>query len=194
MNDHREESSPEAGLPWRVIGWSIAVGILFLPLIAMHFTSEVPWTFRDFVFAGVLIGGVGLTFEFATRIAPDRVYLLGFSVTLAVTFLLVWINAAVGIIGAEDNDANALYAFVLLVGVLTGLVGQFRARAMVIATAATAFAQASVTAYALVAGLGLPGSPPIKLLALNGIFIGGWLCAAVLFCLSARQQSAETVS
>lgn len=194
MTRHPEKIPPEAGLPWRTIGWSAAVGLLLLPLVAMQFTSEVQWTFSDFVFAGVLIGGVGLAFEFATRIAPDRIYLLGFAVTLAVTFLLIWINAAVGIIGAEDNDVNSLYGFVLLVGVLTGLVGRFRARAMVIATAATAVAHVSVTAYALVTNLDLPGTPPLKLLIFNGIFIGGWLCAAVLFELSARQQSAGTGS
>lgn len=194
MIDQPENTPPDNRPPWRVIGWSAAVGLLLLPLVAMQFTSEVQWTFSDFVFAGILIGGVGLAFEFATRIAPDRIYLLGFAVTLAVTFFLVWINAAVGIIGAEDNDANALYGFVLLAGVVVGLVGRFRARAMVIATASSAFSQGLVTAYAIVAGMGRTESPVLELLFLNGVFIGGWLFAAVLFDLSARQQLTEPES
>lgn len=193
MTGHSEDTPPDTGQPWRAIGWSAAVGLLLLPLIAMQFTSEVQWTIGDFVFAGTLIGGIGLAFEFAIRIAPDRIYLLGFAATLALTFLLVWINAAVGIIGSADNDANFFYVFVLLVGILVGSIGRFRARAMALAAAATALAQALLTAVVLVAGWGQTESPALALLALNGIFIGGWLFAAILFWLSVRQQSTESV-
>lgn len=189
-----EKMPPEAGFPWHTIGWSAAVGLLLLPLVAMQFTSEAQWTIGDFVFAGTLIGGVGLAFEYATKIAPDRIYLLGFAMTLALTFLLVWINAAVGIIGSAGNDVNFYYVFVLLIGILVGLIGHFRAGALALATAATAIAQALLTAVALVAGWDETESPALELLALNGIFIGGWLFAAVLFWLSARQQSAESAT
>lgn len=194
MNDQPENIPPDSGLPWRAIGWSAALGLFLLPLVAMQFTSEVQWTVSDFVFAGTLIGGVGLAFEYAVRIAPDRIYLMGFAVTLAVTFFLIWINAAVGIIGAAVNDVNFLYGFVLLLGVLVGLIGRFRARAMALAASATALAQALLTTVTLVAGWGQPANSALELLAINGMFIGGWLFAAALFELSVRQRSAEPSS
>ena len=59
---------------WRIIGWGFAVGLLILPFVAMRFTSEVNWTPSDFVFAGVLLGSVGLGLDFAVRRSSNPAY------------------------------------------------------------------------------------------------------------------------
>ena len=52
----------------RLIVWAVVVAlILLIPLVAMQFTSEVNWTLSDFVFAGVLLFGTGLTYELVAR-------------------------------------------------------------------------------------------------------------------------------
>ena len=61
------------------------------------------WTASDFVFAAVLIGGVGLVLELAVRSTPSAAYRSGVAVLAAASFLLIWINAAIGIVGNEDN-------------------------------------------------------------------------------------------
>jgi hypothetical protein len=51
---------------------------------------------------------------------------------------------------------------------------------------AMALAQAVVTAIALIAGLGLPWSPPAEILALNAFFIASFAGSAWLFRRAAR--------
>ena len=51
--------------PVRVTLWSLAA--LLSPLVAMQFTEEVRWDAADFIFAGILIGSVGVAYELAVR-------------------------------------------------------------------------------------------------------------------------------
>src|SRR4051794_6865924 len=91
------------GSRWRLAGWSLAAGLLLLPLVAMHFTKEVNWTVFDFLFAGLLIGGVGLVLEVAVRMTRNPFYRMAVAAALAASFLTIWVNGAVGMIGSEDN-------------------------------------------------------------------------------------------
>lgn len=181
MNDHPEESAESRLNPWFVARWCAAAGLLLLPLVAMQFTDEVDWTLSDFVFAAILIGATGLAFELALRVSTELLFRVATVVTLGTTFLLVWSNAAVGIIGSENNDANMLYGLVVAVVVVGAIIGRFRPRMMARATAAAAFVQGAITATAIVAGWGGTVTPPLKLLAINGFFIGLWLVATLLF-------------
>jgi hypothetical protein len=98
---------------------ALAIGIiLLLPLIAMQFTDEVNWDLTDFVVAGVLLFGTGLTYKLAAIKVGNIVYrsAVGFAFTAA--FILIWVNGAVGIIGSENNDANLMYGGVIGVFVL----------------------------------------------------------------------------
>ena len=182
MNESMHEApGRQRRLPWRPIGWSAAVALLLLPLVAMRLTAEVRWTLSDFVFAAVLIGGVGGAFELVVRAAPNRSGLAGFAVALAGVFLMIWVNAAVGIIGSADNDANFLYAGLLLVGLVVGAIGGFRPAAMVRAMVAVLLCQALITVTALTLGLGAPLQGAVHLLSVNAFFMAFWLVAAVLF-------------
>lgn len=77
-----------------------AAGLLLLvPLVAMQFTSEVNWTFSDFIVAGVLLFGTGGLIELAVRKihkVSTRVWVI---LGILVALLLVWIELAVGIFG-----------------------------------------------------------------------------------------------
>lgn len=82
----------------RIIYIALATaGILLIPLIAMQFTDEVNWDLTDFIVMGTLIFGTGLAYELiAKRMAsPGRRILVG--VLLAVLFLYIWAELAVGI-------------------------------------------------------------------------------------------------
>lgn len=78
----------------------IAVGILLLiPLIAMQFTSEVAWSFFDFLIMGILLIVTGLGIELALRLVPstkNRIIICGF---ILGAFFLIWAELAVGIFG-----------------------------------------------------------------------------------------------
>lgn len=77
-----------------------AAGLLLLvPLVAMQFTSEVNWTFSDFIVAGVLLFGTGGLIELAVR----KIHKVGTRVWvilgILLALLLVWVELAVGIFG-----------------------------------------------------------------------------------------------
>ncbi|RFF31670.1 hypothetical protein DZC52_03795 [Wenzhouxiangella sediminis] len=169
-----------------MIGWGSAAGLLLLPVVAMQLTDAVRWTLGDFVLAALALGVTGLALELALRIAPDTASRLGFALALAGALLMVWINAAVGIIGPSANDANLLYGFVLLMGLLTAALGNFQPVAMVRAMLATASAQVLLTVVAIVVGLGQPETSALELVAVNGFFMPFWLGSALLFRLSPR--------
>ncbi|MGN6278770.1 MAG: hypothetical protein ACTHM8_08605 [Sphingomonas sp.] len=171
---------------WRIVGWSLAGGLLLVPLIAMQFTSDVAWTLGDFLFFGALIGMIGAGYEVLAR-RGGGLYQLGAAVALAAAFLMIWSNAAVGIIGDEGNPANAMFAGVLLVAVIGAIVARLRAAGMARAMIATAAAQLAVAAIAIVGRLGAD-SPlwPRDIVVITAFFTALWLIAAALFAKAAR--------
>lgn len=179
--DTRAHRDP-LGSRWRLAGWGAAVALLVAPGIAMQFTDEVNWNVADFFFAGALVLAVGIALELAVRRTANRAYRTAVAIALAAGFVLVWANAAVGIIGSEDHPANRMYDAVLAVGVVGALVARFRPQGMAVALAATAFAQVLAGAVAWVSGWGAP--VPITL-----VFGAMWLASAWLFRKAARQPA-----
>jgi hypothetical protein len=77
---------------------AIATGaVLLVPLIAMQITSEVNWTLFDFVIAGTLLCITGLMYEFVVRRLANRQRRIIAAVLLALGFLYLWSELAVGI-------------------------------------------------------------------------------------------------
>ena len=168
------------GNPWRLAVWGTAAGLLMIPAIAMQLGAEgVHWTAFDFVVMGTLLGSCCAAYELATRMSGNTLYRLGFAVAIALGFLLVWINLAVGIIGDEDNLANAVFAGVLLVGAIGALLGQLRAAGMARAMLATGIAQLLAGGYALALGSMEGGM-------LSAAFAVMWFTSAALFHKAAR--------
>ena len=175
---------------WRMAAWGTAAALLLLPLLAMQVTDEVNWDLADFAFAGALVIGVGVTYELAARMTRGRAYRAAVGIALAAAFILVFANAAVGVIGSEDNPANSLYFGVLAVGIAGALMARFRPAGMARALVATALAQALAAGIALVGGMAPPGSgPQLDILLLTAFFVALWLTSAWLFWKAAREQT-----
>ncbi|URW74764.1 hypothetical protein M9980_09270 [Sphingomonas donggukensis] len=163
----------------RIAAWSVAALLLLTPLVAMQFTTEVVWTPGDFLFAAIMMGTVGLLVELAVHATSDWSYRGGVMIAVAVSFLIVWINLAVGIIGSEDNPANLMFFAVPLIAGAGAVIARFRPLGMYRAMIAAAIGQVATFAIALVAGWAFIG--PITL---GFTFL--WLCAARLFYTAAR--------
>lgn len=157
--------------------------ILLLPLIAMRFTDEVAWGLADFVVAGVLLIGAGLTFELLAKKAPSIEYRAAVGVAVVAALLLVWVNLAVGIIGNAGNPANLMYIGVLAVGVVGAVVARFQPHAMARALLAMAIAQVLIAVIVALTGLG-------QTYLMTGFFVVLWLTSAWLF----RRSSEPPVS
>jgi hypothetical protein len=181
MAAQMQQGNAGKGNPWRLAVWGTAAGLLSLPAIAMQLGVEgVRWTASDFLVMGLLLGSCCAAYEVATRMSGNPAYRLGFAVAIALGFLLVWINLAVGIIGGEDNMANVVFAGVLMVGAIGALLGQFQAAGMARAMVATGIAQLLAGGYAL-----MLGSKEGVVLSLA--FAAMWLTSAALFRKAALQ-------
>jgi hypothetical protein len=72
--------------------------VLLIPLVTMQFSDQVNWTLFDFLVAGVLLLGAGMSYVLTTNSVRNvqRRAVIG-SVVLVV-FGLLWLQLAVGII------------------------------------------------------------------------------------------------
>lgn len=171
---------------WRFAAWVAAALVLLASFVAMQFTDEVNWSVGDFVFAGVLLFGSLGAYEIAARMTGDTAYRAGIGVAIGAAFLLVWINAAVGI---TDSNADGMYIVVIAIGVVGALVARFRPDGMARAMLATAIATAAVGVIALTAGMIPTYNSAFEILGLNGFFVVLWVGSALLFREAARGES-----
>ena len=178
MAESIENGVRGGGSLWRVAAWGFAALILLLPLVAMQFTSEVNWDWKDFVFAGVLIGSVGLVYEVTVRMTRSWSYRAAVAVALAAGFLIIWVNGAVGMIGDEDNPYNLLFIGVIAMALVGAIVARFRAGGLALAMTVAAVMHFGVAVGGMFSDLR------------GGIFSAGfacvWLLSAALFFHAAR--------
>ena len=114
------------------------------------------------------------------RLLNHTAYRAAVAIALIAVVLLVWLSLGVGIIGADGDPANWMYAGVIVIGIVGAGISRLQPTGMAYTLLAMAIAQAVVFVIALVAGLGEPWSGPLELFLLNGFFIAlfaisGWL-------------------
>ena len=153
--------------PWRLLGW----GMLFL-LLSIPAIFRWPWSGSDFVIMGILLGSVGLGIEFLVRLSGNALVRLGAIVVVLTSFLTIWVNMAVGMIG-DDNPYNLLFLIPVAVGVLGAIAVRLDARRSALVAFGAAVLQVAI-------GLDGYAQDPrgAVLSACFGLF---WLFAAALF-------------
>jgi hypothetical protein len=164
-------------IPPRLIGWGGAAALLLIPLV-----SGAPWTLSDYAFAAALLAIAGGTFELAVRRSGNLWYRAGVAVALATSFLLVWINGAVGIIGDEGNPANLMFLGVIATAIVGAAIARFEAAGMSRAMGSAALVEIGVGVISFVYRLGAtepPFFPEVPILI--GFFALLWLLSAWLF-------------
>lgn len=168
-------STGKGGARWRALMWGGAAGLLLLPLVAMQFTDEVRWTGGDFVFAAAMLATACGAYELGTRLSRRTSYRAGVAVAVLTSFVLVWINLAVGIIGGERNPANLMFFGVVALAIAGAVVARGRPQGMAIAMALTAGAMAAVAIVILAAGWNTGAW------VLSAGFAVPWLASAAMF-------------
>ena len=163
--------------PARIMGWGTIVMLIVLPAVAMQFTSEVNWTMADFAFATVMLGGVGLAFEMAVRANGSWAYRGGAAIALGAGLLLLWANAAVGIVGNESDDINLWFDLIPLLALCGAAGARFRPGGMAVAMVSTAVAQIAVAAIMQLQGH--------FTWVFSAVWTGAWLLSAWMFRKSA---------
>jgi hypothetical protein len=77
----------------------LVICFLLTPFIAMQFSDEVAWSVADFLLGGLLLLGVGLALEFILRKVKSRRSRIILLALLFFSFVLVWAELAVGVLG-----------------------------------------------------------------------------------------------
>lgn len=165
----------------------VTLAILMIPFVAMQFTRQVNWSPADFVIVGALIFGTGLSYVLLNRLAPNWVYRIAITVALGATFVMIWANMAVGLIGSGPNAGNMMYAAIVLVVIIGIIISRFRAGGMERAMYAATSAVVMLTIIALLAGMDrYPGSSAIEIVAVSSFFAALYLLAGSLFRVAKR--------
>jgi hypothetical protein len=119
------------------------------------------------------------------HVQSNTAYRFAVGLALAGAFLIVWLNAAAGLIGIEDDDpANLLYVGVLAIGAIGAIIARLHPGGLARALFATALAQALVGAIALK----LPNTASsVQIVVLHGVFVVLFAGAAFLFRYAAQK-------
>ncbi|MCX7545005.1 hypothetical protein [Marinicella gelatinilytica] len=112
----------------------------------------------------------------------DRFYYWAWVLVMLSSFLLFWVNGAVGIIGDSNNDVNMLYSASLGLGVMGALWQRFRPLPMVYLMLILGFLQVLIAVLAWLLDWGVSGPVwPWDVWFLSIFFTLMWLMAAWLF-------------
>ncbi|GAA4034784.1 hypothetical protein GCM10022409_19050 [Hymenobacter glaciei] len=133
-----------------------------------------------------IVCDTGLVYQLVASRGETTTYRLAVGMALAAGFLLIWINAAVGLIGSEGNPANLLYAGVLAVALIGALLARFRPVGMARAMGAAAVAQIAVPLLALLIWQPWSATGPESwntkvAVGVTVMFVVLWVGAALLF-------------
>jgi hypothetical protein len=197
MPEKLENGGGQRGRGWRMAAWAAIVAlILCIPLVAMQISEEWNWDLFDFVFAGTLLFGAALTYELVATKGGTTAYRAAVGIAVATALVLVWINAAVGIIG-DDEFFNLMYFGVLAIGVVGALIARLQPQGMTRALLAVAIAQMLVPLIVLaipnLRGALWEPPGPVGVFVLNAFFATLWIGSAWLFQKAARQRESRGV-
>ena len=101
------------------------------------------------IFAFVLLFGTGLAYELLASKSDNAAYRFAVGIAVVSVLLLVWVNAAVGMIG-DDNPANVLYVGVIAVGIMGASITRLHLHGMARTLCVMAMAQMVVPVLALI--------------------------------------------
>jgi MFS family permease len=182
-------SSEQAGVGawnWRIARWTAALALLLTPLAMMQISDEWHWTFGSFVFAGIMIGGVGLLYELAEWVSESRAYRAGVAVALVTSFLTVWTTIV-------RDDGNGIgFLMLIMAAIVGGFSAWFRPAGMARTMLGVAIMQALLGA--LIATAPSTASTPdgsVRALLFSGFFAVLWLVSAAFFRAATKRDHKE---
>ena len=99
MAQHTSRRTRGIGTGWRLALWGGAALLLLLPWVAMRFTNEVDWDASDFAAMGALLAAACAACELAAwAMGRTSLRIVAWG-AIALAFLLVWAELAVGLFG-----------------------------------------------------------------------------------------------
>lgn len=149
----------------------------------------------EFMLLGLFAAGLIYLFMFLkARMPGNKLYKYATILALSATFLLFWVNGAVGIIGSEDNDANMLFFGVIAIGFIGAILSGFKPVGMSRAMFAAGCAQVAIGVTALAAGWGSTANMwPKDVIGATLFFSFFWFGSWALYHKAGEDQQVKTV-
>jgi hypothetical protein len=170
----------------------VTIIILLIPLIAMQYTTEVDWSVADYIIMGTLLFGTGSAFVILTAYSTNYLYKLAMVIAVGSTFLMIWVNLAVGLIGGGAHIGNLMYAGVIVIGLVGTFLARFSSQGMAHTMFAMSAGFAVILIIALVADMqNYPGSSVIEIIGVNGFFAMLYVLAGTLFRYVSNKETAQ---
>lgn len=168
----------------------ITAVILMVPLIAMQFTDEVNWSVSDFIIVGALLFVTGVLLVLVLRQSAHIAYRAAMGLAIGATFLMIWANLAVGLIGSGPNPGNLMYIGVIAVLLIGIYLSRFSVPALERVMFATAFSLVLLAIIALLANMHhYPGSSMTEIIGVNLFFAASYIVAGLLLRYVTLQRS-----
>lgn len=79
---------------------AIVMAVLMVPFVGMQFSTQVAWTLRDFVMAGLLLFGAGMVYELSRTILLHTRQRVIAGIIVGVGVCVGWVELAVGLFGS----------------------------------------------------------------------------------------------
>lgn len=189
MTGSSERAGAGAWNYWRITRWTAALALLLTPLVMMQVSDEWHWTIGSFLFAGTMIGGVGLLYELAERASGSRAYRAGVAVALVASFLTVWTTLV-----RDDGTGIGFFLLIMAAGV-GGFSAWFRPAGMARTMLGVAIMQAlfGVAVATAPSTVSMPDGS-FKALVFSGFFTALWLLSATLFRAAAKGDHKEAAA
>lgn len=166
----------------------IIVGLLLLiPVWGNSNVEGWNWTAFDFVWAAIVLSCAGLSLEFFITRPYSTTYKAAGALAVVTALLMIWINAAVQIVG-EDNPTNAIYVLTVAVLLFGSVASKFKADNMprVLHAAALMTAVAPIIGFTFWREDFTPGI--LHVFVLNAFFIMMWMLSAMLFKWASKEN------
>ncbi len=179
---------------YRAVGAAtLATGaLLLIPLIAMQVSAEVNWGLLDFAVMGALLFAAGFSFFWIIQGPTSLAHKAGIAGALGTTFLMIWANLGVGLIGSGPNAANIMFMGVPVVGLIGAFLSDFTARGL----ERTMYAMVgSLIVVAIIALLGnmqqYPAASTVEIVGVSGGFGFLYAVCGLIFRYAATQASSK---
>lgn len=171
---------------------AITLLLLMIPFIAMQFTSEVDWSAGDFLIMGALLFCIGISYVLLHRSNAQFVFKLAAAIAAGTTFLMIWANLAVGLIGAGPNVANLMFGAVVLILIVCTIRSGLTTAGMERTMYATALSLAVLAVIALLGNMDqYPGTSGLEIIGICGFFAGLYAIAGGLFHYAGKDKTVQ---
>ena len=169
---------------WRIARWTAASALLLTPLVVMQFSDEWHWTIGSFLFAGAMIGGVGLLYDFVEWASASRAYRTGSAVAIMASFLTVWTTLV------RDDGTAISYFLLIMAAVVGGFSAWFRPAGMARTMLGVAIMQALLgVAIATAPSTASMPDGSSRALLFAGFFTALWLISATFFRVASHSET-----